>query len=149
MQLGMSAKGQKQTSVSGFVPRVPHFCRYHSKTVLLCGPPKADIRGGRQDRGESYSTSVNPCSYEYPRVVVKGPMRKIALALVVAVLPTWAAAQQTNWPPKYPKKTLRPHSTIGNPCAQYGVGFARVAGSDICIKIGGSVGVEAGGSSRR
>jgi hypothetical protein len=89
------------------------------------------------------------CSYEYSRVVVKGRMRKIALAFVVAVLPTWAAAQQTNQPPKYPKKAPRPHSTIGNPCAQYGVGFARVAGSDICIKIGGSVGVEAGGSSRR
>ena len=76
-------------------------------------------------------------------------MRKLALALIVAVLPTWAAAQQTNQPPKYSKKALRPHSTIGNPCAQYGVGFARVAGSDTCVKIGGSVGVEAGRSSRR
>src|SRR6516162_6656822 len=76
-------------------------------------------------------------------------MRKIALALIVVMLPTLSAAQQTNRAPTHLKKAVRPHTAIGNPCAQYGEGFARIAGSDTCIKIGGSVGAEAGGSSRR
>jgi len=75
--------------------------------------------------------------------------RKIVLALFIAVLPTLAAAQQTSRPSKPSKKVDTLHSASGNPCAKYGVGFAKVAGSDTCIKIGGSVGVEAGGSSRR
>jgi hypothetical protein len=76
-------------------------------------------------------------------------MRKIALALIVVMLPTLSAAQQTNRAPKHLKKAVRPHTATGNPCAQYGAGFARIAGSDTCIKIGGSVGAEVGGSSRR
>jgi hypothetical protein len=77
-------------------------------------------------------------------------MRKIVLALIVAVLPTWVAAQQSNQPPKHsPKSRTTVHSVSGNPCAKYGVGFAKIAGSDTCIKIGGSVSVEAGGSTRR
>jgi hypothetical protein len=83
------------------------------------------------------------------KVVIKELMRKIVLALFIAVLPTLAAAQQTSRPSKPSKKVDTLHSASGNPCAKYGVGFAKVAGSDTCIKIGGSVGVEAGGSSRR
>ena len=71
-------------------------------------------------------------------------MRKIVLALIVAVLPTWVAAQQSNQPPKNSPKSRTVHSVSGNPCAKYGVGFAKVAGSDTCIKIGGSVSVELG-----
>ena len=81
-------------------------------------------------------------------MVKKGLMRKITLVLIVAMLPTWVAAQQTNRAPKHLKKPVQ-ISAVGNPCAQYGVGFARIAGSDTCIKIGGSVGAEAGGGSRR
>ncbi len=39
----------------------------------------------------------------------------------------------------------RPPRAAANPCAAYGPGFARVEGSDTCIKIGG--GVSVGGSS--
>ena len=76
-------------------------------------------------------------------------MRKLVLAAIVAALPAWVAAQQSNQPTKHPPKSRAPHSASGNPCAQYGPGFARVAGSDTCIKIGGSVSVEGGGSARR
>jgi hypothetical protein len=83
------------------------------------------------------------------QIVIKALMRKIALAAIVVMLPTLSAAQQTNRAPTHLKKAVRPQTATGNPCAQYGAGFARIAGSDTCIKIGGSVGAEAGGSSRR
>jgi hypothetical protein len=77
-------------------------------------------------------------------------MRKIILAVVVAVLPTWVAvAQQSSQPPKKSPKSGTLHPVRNNPCAQYGAGFAKIAGSDTCVKIGGSVGVDAGGSARR
>lgn len=76
-------------------------------------------------------------------------MRTLMLAAVVAALPTWVAAQQSNQPPKHPPKSRTLHSAGGNACAQYGPGFAKIAGSDTCIKIGGSVSVEGGGSARR
>jgi hypothetical protein len=72
-------------------------------------------------------------------------MGKIVLAVVVAMLPTWVAvAQQSNQPPKHSPKsgTLRPIK--GNPCAMYGAGFVKIEGLDTCVKIGGSVNVEAG-----
>jgi hypothetical protein len=80
---------------------------------------------------------------------MKALMRKITLALIVVMLPALSAAQHTNRPPKHSKKPVKPHTAIVNPCAQYGPGFARIAGSDTCLKIGGGVGAEAGGSSRR
>ena len=49
--------------------------------------------------------------------------------------------------PSSKSKTLHPASR--NPCAQYGVGVAKIAGSDTCVKIGGSVSVEGSGSARR
>jgi hypothetical protein len=76
-------------------------------------------------------------------------MKKIALALVVGMLPTWVAAQQSSQLPKHSPKSGTRHPVSGNPCAKYGVGFAKIAGSDMCVKIGGSVSVEAGGSARR
>jgi hypothetical protein len=81
-------------------------------------------------------------------IVIKGLMRKITLALLVATLPTWGAAQQTSPQLKHLKKTPKAHSAIRNPCAQYGPGFIQVAGSDTCLKIGGSVGAESSGSRR-
>src|SRR5215472_4811110 len=69
-------------------------------------------------------------------------MRKIVLAAVVAALPTWVAAQQSGQPTKHPPKSTKLHPVSRNPCAQYGVGFARIPGSDTCVKIGGSVSVE-------
>ena len=76
-------------------------------------------------------------------------MRKIVLALVVAVLPAYATAQQSSQPSKPSFKSKRLHPASRNPCAQYGVGFARIAGSGTCVKIGGSVSVEGSGSARR
>jgi hypothetical protein len=67
--------------------------------------------------------------------VIKELMRKIVIALVIAVLPTWAAAQETSRPPKHSKKPHTLHSASGNhPCAKYGVGFAKVAGSDTALR---------------
>jgi hypothetical protein len=82
---------------------------------------------------------------------MKELMRKIVLAVVVAVLPTWfAVAQQSNQPRKNTANSNTLHRPAGvNPCAQYGPGFVKVAGSDMCVKIGGGVGFEAGGSARR
>ena len=34
----------------------------------------------------------------------------------------------------------------GNDCAAYGPGFAKLAGTDTCVKVGGAVSVEVGGS---
>jgi Porin subfamily len=68
-------------------------------------------------------------------------MRKIIVAAIVAVLPTSVAAAEL---PRKPTAAPRPVS--GNPCAAYGAGYVRVEGSSTCIKIGGSVRVEGGGS---
>ena len=76
-------------------------------------------------------------------------MRKIVLAAVVAALPTWVAGQQSSPPTKDPPKPTKLHPVNRNPCEQYGVGFARIPGSDTCVKIGGSVSVEGGSSGRR
>ena len=72
--------------------------------------------------------------------------RKFTLAAVVALLPAYAAAQQSSQPAKH-SKPGKPHPVTSNPCAEYGVGFAKLAGSDTCVKIGGGVRVE-GGSGR-
>ena len=41
------------------------------------------------------------------------------------------------------------HPVRGNPCAMYGAGFIKIEGTNTCVKIGGSVSVESGGSVRR
>ena len=76
-------------------------------------------------------------------------MRRIVLAAVLAALPTWVAAQQSSPPTKHPPKSTKLHPVNRNPCEQYGLGFARIPGSDTCVKIGGSVSVEGGTSGRR
>jgi hypothetical protein len=76
-------------------------------------------------------------------------MRTFIFAVVVSVLPACAAvAEQPSQPqPRKPptQSTLRPAK--GNPCAEFGPGFVKVEGS--CVKIGGSVNVEAGSSLPR
>ena len=81
--------------------------------------------------------------------MLKTHMRKIVLAVVVAALPVYAAAQQSSPPSKPSSKSKTLHPVSRNPCAQYGVGFAKIAGSGTCVKIGGSVSVEGSGSARR
>jgi hypothetical protein len=77
---------------------------------------------------------------------IKEPMTKIILALVVAMLPAWVAAAERQ-PPAKPSDPLRPVSS--NPCAAYGAGYVKVEGSSTCVKIGGSVRVQVGGSAPR
>jgi len=35
-----------------------------------------------------------------------------------------------------------------NSCAAYGAGFAKAAGSDTCVKVGGAVSIDTGGARR-
>jgi hypothetical protein len=64
-------------------------------------------------------------------------MRKIMIVAIVGALPTCGAAAEL------PKKTASPPREVKtNPCAAYGAGFVRVAGSDTCVKVGGTVRVE-------
>jgi hypothetical protein len=77
-------------------------------------------------------------------------MKTIVFVLVATVFSTWiAAAQQSTRPSKPTQKSGALHPVTKNPCAQYGVGFAKVAGSDTCVKIGGSIRVEGGGNGQR
>jgi hypothetical protein len=78
-------------------------------------------------------------------------MIKIVPVILVAVLLSWGAvAQQSKQPQKSTSNSKTPHIPASrNPCAQYGPGFVKVAGSDMCVKIGGGVGVEVGGGGRR
>jgi hypothetical protein len=78
-----------------------------------------------------------------------GHVRRLLLAIAVAALPAChAAAQQSGRQVKTPKAAPR-HPAKVNSCAMYGPGFVKVEGSNTCIKIGGGVSVEAGGSMRR
>jgi hypothetical protein len=75
-------------------------------------------------------------------------MRKISLALVVSLLPAWTVvAEEPVQRPAKPSGPLRPASS--NSCAQYGAGYVKIEGSSTCIKIGGSVNVQAGGGATR
>ena len=69
-------------------------------------------------------------------------MRTIICATVLAGLPTFVVAAEL------PKKTAPPppREVRGNPCAAYGAGFVRVEGTTTCVKVGATVGVEAGRS---
>jgi len=79
---------------------------------------------------------------------IKELMRKISLALVIAVLPAWAAvAEEPVQRPAKPAGPLRPAAS--NSCAQYGAGYVKVEGSSTCIKVCGSVNVQVGGSAPR
>ena len=68
-------------------------------------------------------------------------MRTMIYATMLAALPISVAAAEL------PKKTTPPPREVkGNPCAAYGAGYVRVEGTTTCVKVGGSVGVDAGGS---
>lgn len=77
----------------------------------------------------------------------------VSLAALLALAWTACASaqqqQQKHKPRKHPAHeattTLTPRAPSHNPCAQYGAGFVRAADSNTCIRIGGYVGVEAGG----
>lgn len=54
-------------------------------------------------------------------------------------------------PKAIPPAKLAPRAgaSRSNPCSAYGPGFARVEGSDTCVKIGGAIGVGVGGAIGR
>ena len=69
---------------------------------------------------------------------------EILLAGFLTVLAgCFANAQQSKHDPKSASKSVKTHTT--NPCAIYGPGFKKLEGSDTCVKVGGSIDVEAGG----
>jgi hypothetical protein len=79
-------------------------------------------------------------------------MRNILLALVVAALPAPAVAAGLSDLPKQnqdaaPGRQL-PVKRTGDvkTCAAYGSGFVKVDGTDTCVKLGGAVNVQGGGS---
>ena len=47
-------------------------------------------------------------------------------------------------PPQQKADESKLHSPASGSCAEYGAGFMKVAGSDTCVRIGGSVSVDAG-----
>ncbi|HUI98484.1 MAG TPA: porin [Xanthobacteraceae bacterium] len=68
-------------------------------------------------------------------------MRTMIYATMLAALPIAVMAAEL------PKKTTPPQREVkGNPCAAYGAGFVKVDGTTTCVKGGGAVRVEAGGS---
>jgi Porin subfamily len=74
-------------------------------------------------------------------------MRKLFILIAFVVLPAWpAVAQQSARQPDKAPKPDKPHSAKVNACAAYGPGFVKVEGSNTCIRVGGGVRVEGGGS---
>ena len=78
-------------------------------------------------------------------------MRNILLAIAVAMLPAAAAEPPSSQKPDKPVAwgRLMPlkGAGAGNSCAAYGPGFARLDGTDTCVKIGGAIGIGVGSSS--
>ena len=77
------------------------------------------------------------------------------LAMIIAVLSGSAVlanqANRTKLDYATPPDRLPPaKSAAGNPCAAFGPGFVKVAGTDTCVKVGGalSVGVSGAAGSR-
>ncbi|MGB8398116.1 porin [Bradyrhizobium sp.] len=79
-------------------------------------------------------------------------MRKTVLAIIAAALPAFAATagQPGHQKPAAPATSgkLLPlkGATSANPCAAHGAGFVKVEGTETCVRIGGAVSVDAGGS---
>jgi hypothetical protein len=77
----------------------------------------------------------------------------LLLLAIIPLLGTSVAAEQTR-----PLKLDQPDSgrnlpvtqpRSDNSCAAYGAGFVKLAGTDTCVKVGGSISVGAGGGIRR
>jgi Porin subfamily len=79
-------------------------------------------------------------------------MRTILLAIVVGVLSVPVNAAEPSGRQK-PGPTVSSGKLLpmkgkraGNACAEYGPGFARLDGTDTCVKIGGTVSFGVGGN---
>jgi hypothetical protein len=72
-------------------------------------------------------------------------MKTAVIAALIALLPAAPAFAQS----KAAKKPVPPKTqtdTHVKDCAEYGAGFKRVDGTGTCVKIGGYVRIEGGGS---
>lgn len=74
--------------------------------------------------------------------------------MLIAMFPVFSATAQPIASKKSDKAPvggralpLNAGRASGNSCAAYGPGFAKVEGTDTCVKIGGSVSIGAGRSS--
>ena len=82
-------------------------------------------------------------------------MRKILVAIVIALLPATSVLAESSGSQKRDKfarsgKQLPVKSAAhGNPCAVYGPGFVRVEGTETCVQIGGTISIGAGTSIGR
>ncbi len=80
-------------------------------------------------------------------------MRTFLLSMIIAILSESAAladsANRLKLDYAAPSADRLPPTkrTAGNPCAAFGPGFVKVAGSDTCVKVGGAVRVDVGGSA--
>lgn len=69
-----------------------------------------------------------------------------ALLVLLSAVP--ATVDPLHLPEATSKPALaRPHPK-SDPCAAFGPGFVRMPGSDTCVKVGGGIGIEAGGRGR-
>jgi hypothetical protein len=80
-------------------------------------------------------------------------MRNILFAIMIAAVPGSqvvaepSAARKPDKPAISGKLVPVKRTGSGNACAASGPGFAKVDGTETCVKIGGAVGIGAGGSS--
>jgi hypothetical protein len=77
-------------------------------------------------------------------------MPNILVAVLVSLLPASVAATEPLRVPKSntaPSSKLVPAKRTVNGCAAYGAGFAKVDGTDTCVKIGGAISIGVGGSA--
>ena len=76
-------------------------------------------------------------------------IKPFLIIIIVTGWPALALAQQTGQPsstklPPSGKVLPLKGAARNNSCAEYGVGFVRVEGSGTCVKVGGSISIEAG-----
>jgi hypothetical protein len=72
------------------------------------------------------------------------------LILLIALVPglaTVSIAMANDLPKNAQPKPKAPQATA-NPCAQYGAGFVQVQGTTTCVRVNGSVRIDAGTSGR-
>jgi hypothetical protein len=106
------------------------------------------------DAAHAATATAPHSSTETLMMTMIGWFTRTVLLVAAVALPLAAHAQQAN--EKNARKpsdtrTARPAERPNGmkPCPEYGAGFYRVAGSDTCVRIGGGVGVDVGGSSYR
>ena len=82
-------------------------------------------------------------------------MRNILLAIMVGLLPASVVLAEPSKGPKLSRQSAAEDRLLpakgaraGNSCSAYGPGFVKIDGTETCIKLGGGIGIETGGSVR-